>query len=155
MTTIIDLPPPLMPALHAGARISFRQPVSEEGFVDAGWWPRSLDLTAELPPLLDVLWTAFRNVTRVSYNLEFWDAAPRQIEVEARVVRLGGFRRQSRLLLTLVDSWGREHIDLLVIPPHTDVDVAERALALTGGAGSIERPQRILELAAQSSQLSA
>ena len=75
--------------------------------------------------LLDVLWTACRNVTRVSYNLEFWDAAPRRIEVEGRVVRLGGFRRQSPLLLSLVDTWGREHIDLLVIPPQTDVDVAE------------------------------
>jgi hypothetical protein len=155
MTTISEPHPPPVPALHAGARISFRQPVSEAGFVDAGWWPRSLDLTVELPPLLDVLWTAFRNVTCVSYNLEFWDAAPRRIEVEARVVRLAGFSRQSRLLVTLVDSWGREHIDVLVIPPHTDVDVAERALALTGGAGSIERPQRIMELAAQSSQLLA
>ncbi len=157
MTTVSELPPPLKPtpAKPAPARISFRQPVSGAGFVDAGWWPRSLDLAAELPPLLDVLWTACRNVTRVTYNLEFWDAAPRRIEVEGRVVRLGGFRRQNPLLLSLVDPWGREHIDLLVIAPQTDVDVAEQALAMTGGVGSMERPQRILELAAQSGRISA
>ena len=91
----------------------------------------------------------------MSYNLEFWDAAPHQIEVEGRVVRLGGFRRQSPLLLSIVDTWGRETIDLLVIPPQTDVDVAERALAMTGGVGSMERPQRILELAAQSGRIPA
>jgi hypothetical protein len=29
------------------ARISFRQPLSRSGFIDAARWPRSLDLTAE------------------------------------------------------------------------------------------------------------
>jgi hypothetical protein len=130
------------------ARISFRQPVADAGFVDAGWWPRSRDLTVELPPLLGVLWTACRDVNRVSYNLAFWDPAPRRLCVEGRLVRLGGYRRQSPLLLGLIDSAGREHIDVLVIPPETDVDVAERALALSGGVGSVESPQWILDLAA-------
>ena len=104
------------PALNGGVRISFRQPVTAAGFVDAGWWPRSRALTVELPPLLDVLWTACRDVTRVSYNVASWEPAPRRRRVEGRLVRLGGFRGQDPLLLALFDRSGGEHLDALVIP---------------------------------------
>src|SRR3954452_23166131 len=75
----------------AAARISFRQPVSTAGYIDAAWWPRSLDLTAELPPLLDVMWTAARDISRITYSIAGWDPAPRRLRVEGRTVRLGGF----------------------------------------------------------------
>ncbi len=97
------------PAPYGGVRISFRQPVAEAGFVDAGWRPRSRALTVELPPLLDVLWTACRDVAS-------WEPAPRRLQVEGRLVRLGGFRGQDPLLLALFDRSGREHLDVLVIP---------------------------------------
>src|SRR6185437_14781281 len=75
MTTSILSSPVPQPADSAPqpARISFRQPVSATGFIDAAWWPRSCDLTTELPPLLDVLWTAAREITRISYHLSAWD----------------------------------------------------------------------------------
>jgi hypothetical protein len=95
-----------------------------------------------------VLWTACRDVTRVSYNVASGEPPPRRLQVEGRLVRLGGFRGQDPLLLTLFDQSGREHIDVLVIPPETAADYAQRALDLAGGVGSIERPGRILELAA-------
>ena len=50
------------------ARISFRQPVSSAGFIDAAWWPRSLDLTTELPPLLEMLRAAAREINRITFN---------------------------------------------------------------------------------------
>jgi hypothetical protein len=136
------------PTADGDARISFRHPVTEAGFVDAGWWPRSLDLRAELPPLFEVLWTAGRDVDRVSYSLAFWAPVPRQMRVAERVVRLGGFHAQDPSLLTLFDSSGREHVDILVVRPEADADFAMRVLQLAGGAGSIEQPDRILELAA-------
>ncbi len=150
MTSLHRPPPPLTPtpARGAAARISFRQPVTEVGFVDAGWWPRSRDLRAELPALLELLWTACRDVDRVSYNMPFWEPAPRLMQVAGRVVRLGGFRTHDHSLLTLFDSSGREHIDIVVVPPEADADFAERVLELAGGVGSVERPARILELAA-------
>jgi Family of unknown function (DUF5994) len=139
-----------MPVPDGDARISFRHPVTEAGFVDAGWWPRSRDLHAELPALLEVLWTAGRDVDRVSYSLAFWEPAPRQMRVAERVVRLGGLHAQDPWLLTLFDSSGREHVDILVVRPEADADFAMRVLQLAGGAGSIERPDRILQLAAAS-----
>lgn len=138
--------PPLPSPLGGTARISFRQPVTEIGVVDAAWWPRSRELGAELPALLDVMWTACRDVDRVGYNLPFWEPVPRRMRVDERVVRLRGYRRKDPALLTLSDSSGCEHVDILVVPPEADAHFAERVLHLAGALGSLEPPGRILEL---------
>jgi hypothetical protein len=146
----LNRPSRLLPSPPGGAaRISFRQPVSELGVVDAAWWPRSRELRAELPSLLDVLWTACRDVDRVGYNLPFWEPVPRRMRVNDRLVRLRGYRSKGPALLTLSDSSGREHVDILVVAPEADADFAERILHLAGGVGSLEPPGRILELAAE------
>jgi Family of unknown function (DUF5994) len=150
VTSLHPQSPPLTPTLGGDARISFRQPVTDVGYVDAAWWPRSRDLAAELPALFEALWSGFRDVDRVSYNLPFWEPTPRRMRVDERVVRLRGYHIQDPLLLRLFDASGDEHIDVLVIPPEADADCAERALRLAGGVGSIERPDRILQLAASS-----
>ena len=74
------------------------------------WWPRSRELRTELPALLDVLWTACRDVNRVTYSLPFWEPVPRRMQVQQRVVSLRGRRSQDPSLLTLFDSSGREHL---------------------------------------------
>ena len=133
------------------ARISFRQPVSASGYVDAAWWPRSADLTAELPALLDVLWTAGREITHVTYNLTAWGAAPRRLRVQGRMVRLGGFATSDPLTIRLTDSAGQERIDVLVVPPATDPSVAHRALMLAAVTDSPYTATEILTLAADQS----
>jgi hypothetical protein len=130
------------------ARVRFRQPISTAGFIDAAWWPRSLDLTAELPPLFDVLWTADRDITRISYNLAAWSPAPRLLNVNGRRIRLGGFTSSDPLTVRLVDAWGKERIDVLVIAPTTDPAVAERALWLASEADGPYRAGEILARAA-------
>jgi len=129
------------------ARISFRQPVSSTGFVDAAWWPRSRDLATELPGLLDVLWAAARQVTRITYNLAGWDPAPRRMSIQGRTVRLGGFNTSDPHMVRLSDTGRRERIDVLVILPGTDQAVAERALRLAGEADSAYCADEILALA--------
>ena len=137
------------PSEQAGsARISFRQPVSASGYVDAAWWPRGVDLTAELPALLDVVWTAGREITRVTYNLTAWDAAPRRLRVQGRTVRLGGFATSDPRTIRLIDSAGQERIDVLVVPPATDPAVAQRALMLAAVADSPYTAAELLALAA-------
>jgi hypothetical protein len=126
------------------ARISFRQPVSTAGFIDAAWWPRSIDLTSELPALLDVLWTAAREITRITYNLQAWTAAPRRMHIDGRTVRLGGFATSDPLTVRLSDAWGRERVDILVIPPTTDPAIAQRALLLASEADNPHRADDIL-----------
>jgi len=123
------------------ARIRFRQPVSTGGYVDAAWWPRSLDLTAELPALLDVMWTAGREISRVTYSIAGWAAAPRRLQVEGRMVRLGGFAASDPLTIRLADAWGTERIDILVIPPATDPEIAHRALRYASETGNPDRAE--------------
>jgi hypothetical protein len=144
--TVATLTPPALSLIPA-ARVLFRQPVANDGFLDAGWWPRSRDLATELPALLDTLWLAGRDVMRISYALSFWEHAPRRLRVADRVVRLGGFNTQTPGLLTLIDAWGRDRVNVLVIPPDTDPAIADRALTLVAGQPSPDRPEQVLERA--------
>jgi Family of unknown function (DUF5994) len=128
------------------ARISFRQPLASSGYIDAAWWPRTLDLATELPPLMDVLWTAAREITRVTYNLTAWNPAPRRMEIEGRTVRLGGFATSDPLTVRLSDAYATERIDVLVIAPDTASAIAERAMQI---ASQADNPYRAADILAQ------
>lgn len=131
------------------SRISFRQPVSTAGFVDAAWWPRTRDLTVEVPPLMDVLWTAGREINRVTYHLGTWDPAPRRMQIDGRTVRLGGFTVGDPHMITLSDPWGHERVDILVIAPDTDPARAQRIFDLASDSAHLYRGGEILERAAE------
>ena len=51
----LSTPTEVGPDESAPVRIAFRQPVTSSPHIDAAWWPRSRDLAAELPALLDRL----------------------------------------------------------------------------------------------------
>ena len=129
------------------ARVSFRQPVARTGFIDGAWWPESLDLTAELPALLDVFWTACREIVHVSYNLDGWDAAPRRFQVQSRRVRLAGFHQQNPLTVFLSDARHADTAELLLIAPNTDAAMARRALELASASGGTDRAVQIIQQA--------
>ena len=158
MTTATERPPstPALPAQQpvttspsgVEARVAFRQPVTSAPHIDAAWWPRSRDLEAELPGLLDVLWTAARDVDRVSYPIQSWLPVPRRLNIAERRVRLGGFTHQDLSMISLRDAWGVERIDILVIPPDTEPDLAAAAMTIASHSGPNERAARMLELAA-------
>jgi Family of unknown function (DUF5994) len=145
--TAVQLPD--SPAV-AAARITFRQPVSPTGFIDAAWWPRTTDLTAELPEVLTGLWSVGREIFRISYSLDVWDRAPRRLWVHGRQVRLGGFTTIDPLTAVFSDARGKDHIDALVIPPATDPDIAHRAMTIASEAGDPCRAAEIMDRAASS-----
>jgi len=130
------------------SRARFRDPASSAGFIDAAWWPRSRDLPAELPALLDVVWGAGRDINRITYNLSAWDPAPRRLVIDGRTVRLGGFTVGEPHTATLTDAWAHERVDILVIAPDTDPEVAKRALDLASAADSTYRAGELLARAA-------
>lgn len=132
--TDIDHAGPSTDTTDRATRIRFRQPVGSSGYIDAAWWPRSRNLVDELPALMEVLWTAARNINRITYHLGTWDAAPRRMQIHGRTVRLGGFATSNPVTVRLSDPWGRERIDVLVIAPEADPAVAERALTLASEA---------------------
>jgi hypothetical protein len=127
------------------ARVSFRQPVESTGSVDGGWWPRSTDLAAEIVPLLDVLWTAGREMRRVSYNLDSWDKTPRRIVIEGHLVHLGGYSRQSARVLSVSDARHGDTADLLIIPFDTEPALAHRLLEVASEPGNLRTPDQMDE----------
>jgi uncharacterized protein DUF5994 len=106
-------------------RLKPKAPVS--GHVDGAWWPRTDDLTAELPDLLAVLSVRLGAVDRVLYNLAEWAQMPKRLITGGRAVRLDGYRLQPANTLQVL-GLGREKILLLVLPPHTDPEVAHEAM---------------------------
>jgi hypothetical protein len=128
-------------------RVSFRQPVDQSGSVDAGWWPRSNNLTAELPALLEVLWTAAREMSRVIYNIDSWAPAPRQMIIEGRRVRLDGGHEQDPLVLVLIDAGGNDSARMLVVAFDTDPAIADRLFRLASEPGNAHTPRQMIDMA--------
>jgi Family of unknown function (DUF5994) len=134
------------------ARVRFRQPISKSGYLDAAWWPRTRDLRVELPQLLDVLWTAGREMNRISYNPKAWESAPRRLRVDGRTIHLGWFTDADPLMVTLRNAWGSDQIDVMVIPPDADPDTAQEAMML---ASSDDNPYTASDILSRAANRSA
>jgi Family of unknown function (DUF5994) len=126
-----------------GLRLRLKPKAPPTGYVDGGWWPRSRDLSVELPTLIRVLAVRLGRVTRVSFALEAWDNPPRQITVDGRPVRPEGFRSQDQYVLQLIGSGG-PRMSLLVIPPEAGAAAAHDAMMVASGRGNTDRPVEIL-----------
>jgi Family of unknown function (DUF5994) len=131
--------PPNDPRLRLRANVG-------SGFVDGGWWPRSGDLSAELPPLLMAMWSAGHQVYRVTSDLASWQRPPRHTTVSGRRVKVDGYRSDPATI-SLVDQSGWKRIDLVVIPAATDAQAAHRWLS-PGRTATCTAPPEILHRAA-------
>ena len=129
------------------SRLTLKPPGPQAGFVDGTWWPRTRDLTAELPPLMTALAGRLGRAERVAYNLAVWDSAPRRLAVDGQVVRLEGFRSQHPDTLTVLGAGGRNQLILLVIPPATEPVRAQHTLDTAAESGNIDSPETLLDAA--------
>jgi len=108
-------------------RLRLKPKASPSGYVDGAWWPRSDDLTAELPDLLAVLSVRLGRVDRVLYQLKAWPTAPRKMVTGGRAVRLDGYRLQPVNTIEVL-GLDRDRLTLLVIPPYTDATDAHTTM---------------------------
>ncbi|MBB3083906.1 DUF5994 family protein [Geodermatophilus sabuli] len=154
MTTIrvtrVDRTAPAAPAppVTAGAplRLALLDGPGDHTTLDGGWWPRSRSLADELPGLLTDLQRRGIRVSRVTFNPQSWDAAPRRLTVGGRTVRLGWFRGLDPHLVNLSGGDdGRDRLDLLVVPPDTADAVAARALSAASAPGNHGGPTAVLD----------
>ena len=118
-------------------RLALIEPRSPRTSLDGAWWPHTFDLSEELPALITELHTRGIRATRVAYNPASWDPAPRRLDADGRVVRLGWFRGLDPHLLNLSGDLARGRVDLLVVPPGTSQSAA--AAAFTSATGSDNR----------------
>src|SRR5688500_4448041 len=84
------------------ARVSLAPGGGSPGPLDGAWWPRSRDLTRELPPLAAAFEERWGRITRAAVNPAFWPVIPRKVQVTGHVVRVGWFTVQDPHALLLL-----------------------------------------------------
>ncbi|MET7769884.1 DUF5994 family protein [Nocardia sp. NPDC005366] len=111
-------------------RLRLKPKAERNGYIDGAWWPRSEDLTTELPDLLAVLSVGLGPVWRVVYDPACWTQAPARMTVDGRAVRLDAYRFERWNTMYV---FGRDSglIVLRVIPSATDENTAHAALMAT------------------------
>ncbi|MFF9849436.1 DUF5994 family protein [Streptomyces litmocidini] len=117
------------------ARLSLTPETPLAGLLDGAWWPRTRDLAAELPPLVDALEERYGRITRVAVNPTRWPVVPHKVAATGHTVHVGWFTEQDPDKMILL-SYTTGRCDLLVIPPGTEPAAAARlmtAAALPGG----------------------
>jgi hypothetical protein len=128
---------------RTGLRLRLKPKAAPTGYVDGGWWPRSRDLSVELPTLVHVLGVRLGRVTRVAFALDAWPATPRRITVDGGTVRLEGFRSQDKNVIHVSGS-DRQRLSLLVVAPETATVVAHDAMMTAAARGNADRPGHLL-----------
>ena len=133
--------PPEDPAI----RLEVTDPPASRTTLDGAWWPRTRDLSHELPDLVEELHRRGIRVTRVGYHPAAWKPAARRLEADGRTIRLGWFRSQDPALLNLSGDLDRRRLDLLVIPPDSTAEDAQQAFAAAGDRANQQEPTALLE----------
>jgi hypothetical protein len=96
-------------------RLRLKPKAPATGYVDGAWWPRSDDLTTELPDLLAVLSVRLGAIEQVIFNLGDWAKAPTELEMGGKPVQLGGSNGQP---VDTIQVIGNDHkLVLLVVSP--------------------------------------
>ncbi|MEV7037534.1 DUF5994 family protein [Amycolatopsis sp. NPDC051061] len=133
--------PPLEPAID---RLRLKPPFSANGFVDGGWWPRSGDLTAEAPTLVEALADRIGPVWRVAFAPAGWAVTAGTTVFRGRLLRLEGISTQDRYVVHVTGGTMRR-VTLLVVPPEADAAAAGLALAAAAGQDNEASPETILD----------
>jgi hypothetical protein len=113
--------------------------------VNGAWWPRTRDLTCELPPLIAALDRAWGRIYHVTVQVGMWPEIPKKVVTGDHVVRVGWFdAEQDPNDICLISLRGGERWDLLVIPPELDAQAAERLLANATTPGILQSASALL-----------
>ncbi|MFE9706112.1 DUF5994 family protein [Streptomyces sp. NPDC005930] len=113
-----------------------------KGVLDGAWWPRSRDITGELPSLVSALSGYLGPITRVGLDSDAWDELPTRMTIDGRVVHIDSFPVGDDTVL--ITRGGSDLFSLLVVPPHTLPDAARAAMAAAVRAGGQTPAERIL-----------
>ncbi|MGW7378021.1 DUF5994 family protein [Streptomyces sp. NPDC054794] len=98
--------------------------------IDGAWWPRSRNLTEQLPALAECLEALWGRIARVAVSRTFWPVIPGRVPAHGHMVCVGWSNagQDPHKLMLLSYTFGRW--DLLVIPPETDPATAARLMVM-------------------------
>ncbi len=132
-------------------RLALKPSPAASPYLDGAWWPRSTQLTAELPSLLDALSDRLGAVKMVGYHLSAWKPAPPQMQIAGATVELQGFSCDQPATVILIGGDGRR-ICVLVIAPDATEQVAQGEMdAASKNAGDGKPPSSEADHAAANS----
>lgn len=100
--------------------------------VDGAWWPRSRDPAAVFPELVLVMSSWVGPVCRVTYRLDEWEAAGRELVIDGWPVELAGSVTLERNTVLVTGTHQRQR-SLLVVPPGVRGGVARAVLRSAAG----------------------
>ncbi|MCF2529249.1 DUF5994 family protein [Yinghuangia soli] len=118
------------------ARIALTPPGQAAGRLDGAWWPYSRDLALELPSLARAM-DDMGMITRATVNPTLWQSVPRRVPVSGRLVKVGWFTDEQDLHEIMLLSHRAGRWELLVVPPETAADTAQRMMAAAATAGDM------------------
>jgi hypothetical protein len=119
------------------ARLSLTPAGSGPGLLDGAWWPRSRDLSRELPALTDALDARWGRITHVTVNPTYWPVIPHKVPVTGHTVRVGWFAAEQDQNKVMLFSYNVGRWDLLVIPPETGAAAAARLMSAAAAPGDL------------------
>ena len=95
--------------------------------VDGAWWPKSLDLSSELPDLVAVFGSWIGEVHRVVYDPSVWLPAPARVIRRNEMVSLDPYRLVFSDTIYLMGTHSRDAV-LFVLAPSSSGEEARRVL---------------------------
>ncbi|MFJ9549576.1 DUF5994 family protein [Streptomyces erythrochromogenes] len=137
------LPDAIHQAVKPGAALlRLETTQSRLGLLDGAWWPRSRDVTIELPALITVLTAHLGPILRVGLDTSAWQDVPTRLVIDGQVVHLDADPVGDDTVL--VTRGHNDHFALLVVPPDTTADAAREAMARAVRADNITQATQIL-----------
>jgi hypothetical protein len=146
-----DLSPALPATAARGLRLRLKPVHQRCGFVDGAWWPRSTQLTAELPLLLEALSSRLGTIDRVVFDENVWAPAPLHLGFRGSDVILDSSPDQSINTISLI----RDHVGrlvLLVVPPYTNPTRAYAAVMTAAKPDDVSTTDELLGIAKQAAE---
>jgi Family of unknown function (DUF5994) len=103
------------------------------GAVDGAWWPKSLDLSSELPDLIAVLGSWIGEVHRVVYDPSVWLRAPARVIRRNEMVSLDPYRLIFSDTVYLMGTHSRDAV-LFVLSPSSPGEEVRRLMCEVSGS---------------------
>ena len=92
------------------ARLALCERDHTRGAVDGAWWPKSLDLSSELPDLVAVFGSWIGEVHRVVYDPSVWLPAPSRVIRRNEMVSLDPYRMVFSDTIYLMGTHSRDAV---------------------------------------------
>ncbi|MFF7158063.1 DUF5994 family protein [Streptomyces sp. NPDC008139] len=147
----VPRPPPAPPAprlsLSPGVsalRIGSAELGHGPGPLDGAWWPKSRDLSLELPSLVGALDLLWGRITRVTVNPLYWPTVPKKVPVAGHVVHVGWFVEEQDPHKLLVLSYRTGRWDLLIVPPQTPAATAAWLMAAAADPANVRTASELM-----------